>query len=92
MLPAFEEAAFSLEEVGDTSDLVRTKFGYHIIALTGRQAAHELSLDEVRERIVRQLESSKRREIRQSLAEELRGQARVEIHEEHLQVKQRPGE
>jgi parvulin-like peptidyl-prolyl isomerase len=91
MLPAVEEAAFSLEKVGDTSDLVRTKFGYHIIVLTGRQAAQELSLDEVRERIVRQLESAKRKEIRQSLAKELRESGRVNVYEERLEGKP-PGE
>jgi len=72
MVPEFEEAAFSLKEVGDTSGLIRSKFGFHIIELTGRQPARELALDGVRDRIVRQLESAKRREIRQSLAEELR--------------------
>jgi peptidyl-prolyl cis-trans isomerase C len=85
MLPDFEEAAFSLEKVGDTSDLVRTKFGYHIIVLTGRQPAKELSLDEVRERIVRQLASAKRKEIRQSLAKELRESGRVNVYEERLE-------
>jgi peptidyl-prolyl cis-trans isomerase C len=80
MVPEFEEIAFSLEEEGDTSDLVRTKFGYHIIQLTGRQPAKELALDEVRDRIVRQLESTKRREIRQSLAKDLRQQADVEVN------------
>jgi len=81
MVPEFEEIAFSLKDVGDRSDLVRTKFGLHIIELTGRQPAKELSLDEVKDRIVRQLESARRRDVRQSLAEELRKQATVEIQE-----------
>jgi peptidyl-prolyl cis-trans isomerase C len=88
MVPEFEEIAFSLQNVGDTSDLVRTKFGYHIIRLTGRQPAQELPLSEVHDRIIRQLESAKRREIRQSLADELRQAAKVEIHPERLNVKE----
>lgn len=84
MVPEFEEIAFTLKDVGEISDVVRTKFGFHIIQLTGKQPAKQLSLDEVRERIVRQLESNKRREIRQSLAKQLREKATVEIHEELL--------
>jgi peptidyl-prolyl cis-trans isomerase C len=84
MVPEFEEIAFSLKEVGDTSELVRTKFGYHIIQLTGRQPAKELAIEEVKDRIVRQLESAKRREIRQSLAEELRQEAKVEVDETYF--------
>ncbi|NVD07077.1 peptidylprolyl isomerase [Vibrio sp. JPW-9-11-11] len=33
MDPAFEEAAFALENVGDTTGLVKSDFGYHIIKL-----------------------------------------------------------
>lgn len=92
MVPEFEEVAFSLKNVGDTSGLLRTKFGYHIIELTGRQPAQELSLDEVRDRITRQLESTKRREIRQSLAGELRSQSKVVIHEQYLESEPSSGE
>jgi peptidyl-prolyl cis-trans isomerase C len=85
MVPGFEEAAFALEMEGDTSDVLRTKFGYHIIQLTGRQPAKELSIDEVRDRIVRQLESVRRREVRQTLAKELRQQGNVEIREGYFE-------
>ena len=85
MVPAFEEAAFDLKNDGDVSNVVRTKFGYHIIQLAGRQPAKELSIEEVRDRIVRQLESARRREVRQSLAKELRQQAKVEIREGYFE-------
>jgi peptidyl-prolyl cis-trans isomerase C len=85
MVPEFEEIAFSLKEVGDVSDVVRTKFGLHIIELTGRQPAQELALEDVKDRIIRQLESAKRREVRQSLAEELRQQANVEVDEAYFE-------
>lgn len=35
MDPAFEQAAFALENVGDISEPVKTEFGYHLIKLTG---------------------------------------------------------
>ena len=85
MIPEFEEIAFSLENVGDISDVIKTKFGYHIIQLKDKQAKKTMAIDEVRDRIVRQLESKKRREIRQSLGKDLRGKALVEIHEAYLE-------
>ena len=35
MVPAFEQAAFELEDVGDLSEPVETQFGVHLIQLTG---------------------------------------------------------
>ncbi|MBT3337054.1 MAG: hypothetical protein HN855_16215 [Anaerolineae bacterium] len=37
MIPAFEEAAFALVEVGDISEITQTDFGFHIIQLLGRE-------------------------------------------------------
>jgi peptidyl-prolyl cis-trans isomerase D len=50
MVPEFENAAFSLE-VGQTSDLVRSSFGYHIIRLTSRREEQVPALAQVKERI-----------------------------------------
>ena len=49
---AFKEAAYGLESVGDVSDVVRTRFGYHLIKLTGRgdtQPSYEEAYDDLRE-------------------------------------------
>lgn len=50
MVPAFEEAAWSLK-VGEISDVVKTRFGYHIIKLTDRKEGGTQKLEEVSEKI-----------------------------------------
>ena len=55
MEPAFEEAAFGLAEVGDISEPVRTKFGWHLMRLKEIEPEVVKPLDEVREEIERTL-------------------------------------
>nr|WP_308221598.1 peptidylprolyl isomerase [Fuchsiella alkaliacetigena] len=48
MVPAFEEAAFSLEKE-EISDPVETEYGYHLIKVSDKVASRELDLEEVRD-------------------------------------------
>jgi peptidyl-prolyl cis-trans isomerase D len=50
MVPEFENAAFSLD-AGETSDLVKSQFGYHIIRVTERKEETVAPLAQVKERI-----------------------------------------
>ncbi len=67
MVPPFEEAAYALESIGDVSDVVKTRFGYHIIQLTGKE--EKQSFDDVYE----ELKASLARMPRVSAAELIEG-------------------
>jgi len=62
MDPAFEQAAFELE-VGQTSDIVKSSFGYHLIKVTDKKPAGSTPFEEVKEDITRHLTQQKQREF-----------------------------
>ncbi|MDX2427552.1 MAG: peptidylprolyl isomerase [Xanthomonadales bacterium] len=51
MVKPFETAAFSLENTGDFSELVKTRYGYHIIRLDKTHPSYILPYEEVAKRI-----------------------------------------
>jgi peptidyl-prolyl cis-trans isomerase C len=58
MVESFENAAFSLN-VGDVSDVVITKFGYHLIKLTAKEVGSTVPFDDVKVQIVDHLHQVK---------------------------------
>lgn len=54
MEPAFEEAAFALENVSDVSEPVETEFGYHLIKLTELDQSATVEFSDIRDEVARQ--------------------------------------
>jgi peptidyl-prolyl cis-trans isomerase D len=76
-VPEFEKAAFSLPK-GQTSDLVKSSYGFHIIRVDDKQEAHMKTLDEVKAEIEPVIKHQKGQQIAQQKAEALLKQARAQ--------------
>src|SRR5438876_362810 len=63
----FENAAFSMK-AGQTSDLINTEYGFHIIKVEDKQTAHLQIFEEVKASIRADLEKQKLEAAQQSLA------------------------
>ncbi len=78
MVGPFDDAAFSLP-VGETSDLVETRFGYHIIRVADKQPARTIPLEEVRPQVEEYLEEVNRQEETEGFVDGLKARGNVEI-------------
>ncbi|MDO3377061.1 peptidylprolyl isomerase [Geoalkalibacter halelectricus] len=76
-VPEFEEALAELAP-GEISDLVRTRFGYHIIQLVEVNEPRQMLYEEMQERIRAQLEKEERERLTQIWMDELRARYPLE--------------
>jgi peptidyl-prolyl cis-trans isomerase D len=75
-VPEFEQTAFSLAK-GATSDLVQSSYGFHIIRLDDKQAAHVKPLDEVKDQIEGSIRQQKAAQAAADQVNALLAQART---------------
>jgi len=78
MVPEFSQAAFSLK-VGEISDIVQTKFGYHIIKVTDTKPATERSFKESKEQIKQRLSGKSSGKTIKDYIQSLHEQADIKI-------------
>ena len=74
-VPEFEKAAFSLAK-GQTSDLVKSSYGFHIIRVEDKQEAHVKTLAEVKSEIEGKVKEEKAAHATEVAANSLLSQAR----------------
>ncbi len=84
MDPDFEKAVFALKKVGDVSEPVKTKFGWHIIKLTGRKAASIRPLDKVKALIEQKLMQDKQKKAYDDILAKLKKAADIKINDTAL--------
>lgn len=82
MVKPFEEAAFALQNVGEISDPVKSRFGYHLIRLDARYPAGIRDFDEVRISIRDDLYKKSRKSARESYILEIQNDPRARFNSE----------
>lgn len=78
-VPEFEKSAFSLQ-VGQTSGLVKTTYGYHILQVEKHEQAHLQTLDEAKPQLLSQFSRRMANEQMQKLSDKIV----AELHKDPL--------
>jgi peptidyl-prolyl cis-trans isomerase C len=77
MVPPFEQVAFALKP-GAVSDIVETKFGYHLIKVIDKKAETTIPYKDVKEKLEQNLKREKIQKEVTLYVEKLKEKAKVE--------------
>lgn len=77
--PAFARAANALREPGDQSELVETRFGFHVIFLQERWPERRVSLRDRRVALLPEVQTRRADALRRDLVAELKARTLVEV-------------
>ncbi|MBI5408420.1 MAG: peptidylprolyl isomerase [Nitrospirae bacterium] len=91
MVPEFEQAVLRMK-VGEISEPVKTRFGYHVIQLTDVQKGETASFEQSKESIKRQLLAEKKKDFFDKYIEGLKGKYKVTRNDKALEAVSLPWE
>ncbi len=87
----FEEAAFSLKNRGEVSEVVQTAMGYHLIQLEDKKGSVVRPYEKVKDRIRSFLQTKKRQDAYLLYVKELKSNAKITINERLWAQEERKG-
>lgn len=76
----FDKAVFLIEKKGQISDVVQSRYGYHIFKLIDRKEPYQLSFEEVEEQIRRRLKQEKQEQAAAVWLAQLWGKSAIKIN------------
>jgi parvulin-like peptidyl-prolyl isomerase len=83
MVPEFEAAAARLK-IGEISEPVKSRFGFHIIKVTDKKMGKPLEFDKIKNNIYQRVVAERQKEFFDNYVEDLKKRYKVEINKEAI--------